>query len=92
VPVEERALIFERFSRGISAGQRSGSEGAGLGLALVDEHIRLHDGRVWVEDRSDGQQGARFVIELPARMPIDYVPSSAEVEDAEPSPTTSGEP
>jgi signal transduction histidine kinase len=92
VPVEERALIFERFSRGISAGQRSGSEGAGLGLALVDEHIRLHDGRVWVEDRSDGQQGARFVIELPARMPIDYVPPSPEVEDAEPSPTTSGEP
>jgi signal transduction histidine kinase len=73
VPVEERALIFERFSRGISAGQRSGSEGAGLGLALVDEHIRLHDGRVWVEDRSDGQPGARFVIELPARMPIDFV-------------------
>ena len=57
VPVEERALIFERFSRGISAGQRSGSEGAGLGLALVDEHIRLHDGRVWVEDRSDGAAG-----------------------------------
>jgi two-component system sensor histidine kinase MtrB len=74
VPVEERALIFERFSRGVSAGQRSGSEGAGLGLALVDEHIRLHDGRVWVEDRTDGQPGARFVIELPARMPVDYVP------------------
>ena len=73
VPVEERALIFERFARGISAGQRSGSEGAGLGLALVDEHIRLHDGRVWVEDRSDGRPGARFVIELPARMPIDFV-------------------
>lgn len=72
VPVEERALIFERFARGISAGRRSGNEGAGLGLALVDEHIRLHDGRVWVEDRSDGEPGARFVIELPAREPIDY--------------------
>jgi len=71
VPVEERALIFERFARGVSAGRRSGSEGAGLGLALVDEHIRLHDGRVWVEDRADGQPGARFVIELPAREPID---------------------
>lgn len=71
VPVEERALIFERFARGGSAGRRSGSEGAGLGLALVDEHVRLHDGRVWVEDRTDGEQGARFVIELPAREPID---------------------
>ena len=92
VPVEERALIFERFSRGISAGQRSGSEGAGLGLALVDEHIRLHDGRVWVEDRSDGQPGARFVIELPARMPIDYVPPPTESEDAAAAATTGGEP
>ena len=77
VPVEERALIFERFARGASAGRRSGSEGAGLGLALVDEHIRLHDGRVWVEDRSDGEQGARFVIELPSREPIDFVDGPA---------------
>ena len=81
VPVEERGLIFERFARGVSAGRRSGSEGAGLGLALVDEHIRLHDGRVWVEDRTDGEPGARFVIELPAREPIDYVrPSDLDAE------------
>ena len=66
VPVEERALIFERFARGVTAGRRSGSEGAGLGLALVDEHVRMHGGRVWVEDRLDGEPGARFVIELPA--------------------------
>jgi two-component system, OmpR family, sensor histidine kinase MtrB len=64
VPVEERALIFERFARGVGAGRRSGTEGAGLGLALVDEHVRIHGGRVWVEDRRDGAPGARFVIEL----------------------------
>lgn len=62
----ERKLIFERFARGGVAGRRSGSEGAGLGLALVDEHVRLHRGRVWVDDRPDGLEGARFVIELPA--------------------------
>ncbi len=66
VPVEERALVFDRFARGGSAGRRSTSEGAGLGLALVDEHVRMHGGRVWVEDRLDGEPGARFVIELPA--------------------------
>jgi len=66
VPPNERDLIFERFARGSIAGRRSGSEGAGLGLALVDEHIKLHRGRVWVEDRLDGLDGACFIIELPA--------------------------
>lgn len=66
VPDEERNLIFERFARGAVAGRRSTSDGAGLGLSLVDEHVRMHGGRVWVEDRPDGEQGARFVLELPA--------------------------
>jgi two-component system sensor histidine kinase MtrB len=66
VAEDERDLIFERFARGGGAGRRTGSEGAGLGLALVDEHVRMHGGRVWVEDRLDGEPGARFVIELMA--------------------------
>jgi signal transduction histidine kinase len=66
VPEEERDLVFERFARGGGAGRRTGSEGAGLGLSLVDEHVRMHGGRVWVEDRLDGEPGARFVIELMA--------------------------
>jgi signal transduction histidine kinase len=66
VAPEERSLIFERFARGGGAGRRTGSEGAGLGLSLVDEHVRMHGGRVWVEDRLDGESGARFVIELMA--------------------------
>lgn len=66
VPATERELIFERFARGGVAGRRAATEGAGLGLALVDEHVRMHGGRAWVEDRADGEAGARFVIELPA--------------------------
>jgi signal transduction histidine kinase len=66
VPVEERSLVFERFARGAVAGRRSSSDGAGLGLSLVEEHVRMHGGRVWVEDRTDGEAGARFVLELPA--------------------------
>ncbi len=66
VAEEERDLVFERFARGGGAGRRTGSEGAGLGLSLVDEHVRMHGGRVWVEDRLDGESGARFVIELMA--------------------------
>jgi two-component system sensor histidine kinase MtrB len=66
VAEEERELIFERFARGGGAGRRTGSDGAGLGLSLVDEHVRMHGGRVWVEDRPDGERGARFVIEMMA--------------------------
>ncbi len=66
VAEDERDLVFERFARGGGAGRRTGSEGAGLGLSLVDEHVRMHGGRVWVEDRLDGESGARFVIELMA--------------------------
>ncbi len=65
VAPDERELIFERFARGASAGRRSGSEGAGLGLSLVVEHVKLHQGQIWVEDRPDGDNGACFIIELP---------------------------
>jgi two-component system, OmpR family, sensor histidine kinase MtrB len=69
VPFEDRESIFYRFNRGSRAGRRLDVDGVGLGLALVAEHVRLHGGSVWVEDRSDGEQGARFVIELPAEAP-----------------------
>lgn len=65
VPEEERDQIFDRFNRGGVAGRRGAGVGTGLGLALVAEHVRLHGGRVWVEDRHDGAEGARFVVELP---------------------------
>lgn len=65
VPEDERQAVFERFFRGSAAGRRrGGGQGSGLGLALVAEHVRLHGGRVWVEDPPHGQ-GARFVVELP---------------------------
>jgi two-component system, OmpR family, sensor histidine kinase MtrB len=65
VPNEERLLIFDRFARGSEGGRRGAGTGTGLGLALVNEHVRLHGGQVWAEDREDGRQGAAFVVELP---------------------------
>lgn len=59
----ERHHIFERFVRGESANRPGAGDGTGLGLSLVAEHARLHEGRVWVEDRPGG--GSRFVVELP---------------------------
>jgi two-component system sensor histidine kinase MtrB len=67
VAEEDRERIFERFVRGRRGVRDGSSEGSGLGLSLVHEHVRLHGGRVWVEDRPGG--GARFVVELPAVEP-----------------------
>ena len=66
----EREIIFDRFSRGSSGGRRGYDTGSGLGLSLVAEHVGLHGGRIWVEDRLDGNRGARFVITLPIGDPV----------------------
>ncbi len=71
VPTDERFVIFDRFSRGGAGGRRGYDTGVGLGLSLVAEHVNLHNGRVWVEDRPDGLAGARFVVELPLDIETD---------------------
>jgi signal transduction histidine kinase len=63
VPTDAREHVFERFARGSPADRDTTDSGAGLGLALVSQHVRRHDGRTWVEERPGG--GARFVVELP---------------------------
>ena len=63
VAPDERQAIFGRFHRGGAAADPDAPKGTGLGLALVDEHVRLHGGQVWVEDNHGG--GARFVVLLP---------------------------
>jgi len=65
IPDDERDIVFERFARGGGAGRRGSGDGVGLGLALVAEHVRLHGGRVWVEEKNPDGSGARFVVELP---------------------------
>ena len=60
----ERLVKIVDRAGGIEPGSAAGT--LGLGLSLVDEHVRMHAGRVWVEDRLDGESGARFVIELMA--------------------------
>jgi two-component system sensor histidine kinase MtrB len=82
IPEEERDIIFDRFSRGSEGGKRATDSGVGLGLALVDEHVRLHGGRVWAEARRDDEAGARFVVELPIVDILEQLPVSA----AEPVP------
>lgn len=58
VPFEQRAKIFERFWRG-----DRGGNGAGLGLAIVDQIMKALQGSVSVGDASDG--GALFTLIFP---------------------------
>lgn len=67
VPEHERRHVFGRFARGEDA-RRSTTGGTGLGLALVEEHARLHGGSVHIDDAPGG--GARFVIVLPTTTPV----------------------
>jgi PAS domain S-box-containing protein len=73
IPAEELPRLFERFHR--VEGQRSRSfEGTGIGLALVQELVRLHGGTVHVDGGLG--QGTRFTVSIPfgaAHLPADKV-------------------
>jgi signal transduction histidine kinase len=60
---EVKANVFERFASKGRAGQRAG---AGLGLALVNRFIELHNG--WVEIDSRAGQGTIVRCHIPRRL------------------------
>jgi signal transduction histidine kinase len=60
---EVKASVFERFSAKSRSGQRAG---AGLGLALVNRFLELHDGWVEIETASGG--GTLVRCHLPRRV------------------------
>jgi signal transduction histidine kinase/DNA-binding response OmpR family regulator len=54
--------VFERFHRVLGARSRT-HEGSGIGLALVNELVRLHGGTIRVQSQLD--VGSTFTIRLP---------------------------
>lgn len=65
IPLEEQQRIFEPYHR-VRTGAAASRPGAGIGLALVREIARAHDGDARVESRPGG--GSTFEVRLPVRV------------------------
>ena len=62
IPSAELPRLFERFHR-VEGAQGRSFEGSGIGLALVQELVRQHDGAIRVE--SVEGEGTTFTVEIP---------------------------
>lgn len=63
IPEDQLSQIFERFHRVETTSGRS-QEGTGIGLAMVKELVRLHQGSIDVV--SQPGKGATFTVSIPA--------------------------
>ena len=73
IPLEEMPHLFERFHRVQGARGRT-HEGTGIGLALVQELVKLHGGSIFVQ--SEPGQGSAFAVYIPfgtAHLPQDRI-------------------
>jgi len=73
IPEAELPDLFERFHRVHAAAART-QEGSGIGLALVQELVKLHSGKIQVE--SEVGKGTTFTVSIPkgsAHLPKDRV-------------------
>ena len=73
VPAAELPSLFERFHR-IEGAKGRTFEGSGIGLALVQELVRLHEGSIGVE--SEPGRGSKFTVAVPfgtAHLPRDHI-------------------
>lgn len=61
IPDETKPLAFERFYRADTSHEDKAH--FGLGLCIAHEIIKLHKGKIWIEDTPGG--GATFLIRLP---------------------------
>jgi len=63
VPDDMKDRVFNRLQRGDTK-----ARGLGLGLYIVNALVESYHGKVWVEDRVQGdyKKGSRFVVLLPA--------------------------
>jgi two-component system sensor histidine kinase ChvG len=68
IPENKREAIFDRFYSERPKAEKFGTH-SGLGLSIAKQIVEANRGRIWAENRRDGQGkiiGARFVAILPS--------------------------
>lgn len=73
IPAGQEQAIFDKFSRG---NKESAIPGVGLGLAICQAIVEVHEGKIYAGNRPEG--GASFHIRLPLPTPPD-LPDMNEV-------------
>ncbi|MEO7217733.1 MAG: ATP-binding protein [Gemmatimonadaceae bacterium] len=78
IPPQHVPLLFDRFHRVPNAQSRT-HEGSGIGLALVQELVKLHGGEI--SATSEEGSGSRFTVRIPlgtAHLPPEQISSATE--------------
>jgi signal transduction histidine kinase len=85
IPETDRSSIFEEFRQG-TAGRKKGRQGAGLGLAISQQLLRLMHGRIWFDSALG--RGSTFYFALPVYIPQPFEMSAPAPQAAahEPAP------
>jgi signal transduction histidine kinase len=84
IPLEDRSEIFGKFWQA-SSGHARTSQGAGLGLNLVQGLVRVHGGDIRVDSSHADGRGARFTAFFPDTTPEFPNPSATSFDEAEPT-------
>ncbi|MDP2866033.1 MAG: PAS domain-containing sensor histidine kinase, partial [Elusimicrobiota bacterium] len=61
IPKEDLSKLFQKF---VQLDSRQSMDGVGLGLVIVNDFLKLHNGKIWAD--SDLGKGSTFYFTLPA--------------------------
>src|SRR6185312_11825194 len=81
IKAAERAALFQRFRQADSSATRKHG-GAGLGLAICDEYVRLMGGEIACESKPGHGSVFRFALDLPLRTASRSAPEPDTFPDA----------
>ena len=68
---DERKKVFDLFYQG-RATREAGIKGSGVGLAIVEECVAVHDGKIEALEPKPGKSGALFRISIPFELRRNY--------------------